>query len=547
MSSLPIVIAAVVAGLLLLLAAPALGAWSGASQVVGVGQAKNVVAGLDDDGTQQLGFLTPSVGLINLTRPAGSTGSAAWTSKNISGPINNGRFAFARNGAAMVTWEGLGGSIWAAYRPAGKAWGSPVSIETPPKLGEGPLATISDKGAAAVIWSRKSDVGLREPDQIRYSATGDGTWSPAATLAPIAAAQPKNTEHFLSCLAGSAMVAAMLPSGSPIVAWNDPYGSFKQTVTTPPGENELGICGVQVATPGSGPKAVAPATRPAIGWGVTPSGELPFWRPVSIDVDPVSGRTALVVRGSGDSITTSCGAQQVDYCFDSSTGFETRVSLGTGTSIPHPGTLTASLAGISLRNGFAAAASGSGTAALTGGVGTGFPTLTALSPNALLTVSSIAVGSKGEAELLVHDNSKLTAYSAAAGAQFGAGAEISSGSVTNISVAIGCNGDGLVGWGRTGNLFTATNLAANPQCSSGGGEENPGPGPGPTDPGTGGGGSGGGGSTGSGQTTAPPAGPPSPAPRKPTVLKCKKGFQKKTVGGKPKCVKKKTHKGKKKR
>jgi hypothetical protein len=339
----------------LLAAVPAGAAWSGTSKVIGVGEAKNVVASVDNDGAQQLGFLTPSVGLINLTRPAGSTGGAAWTSKNISGPINNGRFAFARNGAAMVTWEGLGGSIWAAYRPAGKAWGSPVSIETPAKLGEGPLATISDKGSAAVIWSRKSNASLREPDQIRYAATADGTWSAAATLAQIPGAQPVN-EPFLRCLAGSAMVAAMLPTGQPIVAWNDPYGSFKQKVT-PSGENELGICGVKAATPGG---VVDVTPRPAIGWNATPMGELPFWRPVSIEVDPVGSRTALVLRGSDDSITTSCGAQQVDYCFDSSTGFETRVSLGTGTSISHPGTLSKSLASVALRNGFVAVASGSG-------------------------------------------------------------------------------------------------------------------------------------------------------------------------------------------
>ena len=536
---------------MLLAAAPASAAWSGASQVVGVGQATNVVASLDDDGTQQLGFLTPSVGLINMSRPAGSTGSAAWTSKNVSGAINNGRFAFATNGAAVATWRGAGETVWAAYRAAGKAWGSPAQIDNPAKLGEGPLPVISAKGAAAVVWSRKSAIGKREPDEIVYSATADGSWSPAPSLlASIAVPTPVNNEHFLSCLPGSALVAAMLPTGQPIAAWNDVYGSFKQKVTTPPGENELGICGVRAATPGS-PVNVTP--RPAFGPNVTPSGELPFWRPVSIGVDPVSGRTALVLRGSADSITTSCGPQEVDYCYDSSTGFETRVSLGTGTTIPYPGSLTASLAAVSLRNGFVAAASGSGTAALTGGVGTGFPTLTALNPNALLTVSSLAVGSKGEAELMVHENSKLTAYSAAAGGQFGAGVEIGSASATNVSVAVGCNGDGLLGWGRTGNLYAATNLTANPQCAGGG--ENPGPGPGPTDPGGGtptdpgaGGGSGGsGGSAGSGQTTTPPTGPPAPAPLKPTALKCKKGFQKKTVGGKPKCVKKKTHKPKKKR
>ncbi len=524
-------------GFVLALLAPnavASAAWSGASQVTGYAEGKNVVAGIDDDGTQELGFLAPSVGLFNLTRPAGTT---AWTAKNVSGAINNGRFAFARDGAAVATWRGAGETVWAAYRSAGKAWGSPAQIDSPAKLGEGPLPVISAKGAAAVVWSRKSAIGKREPDEVMYSATSDGSWAPPSLLASIAVAQPVNSEHFLSCLPGSALVAAMLPSGQPIAAWNDVYGSFKQKVTTPPGENELGICGVRAATPG-GPVDVT--LRPAIGWNATPSGELPFWRPVSIEVDSASGRTALVLRGSADSITSSCGAQQVDYCFDSSSGFETRVSLGSGTSIPHPGILTASLAGVSLRNGFVAAASGSSTSALAGGVGTGFPTLAALSPDALLTISSLAVGSKGEAELLVHNGTKLIAYSAAAGAQFGPAVDIQSGSQGGVSVAIGCNGDALALWNRGNNgVFVATSPSGAAQCAGGsGGEgESPGGGGSPTDPG----------SAGSGQTTTPAAGPPAQAPRNSTALKCKKGFQKKTVGGKPKCVKKKTHKGKKRR
>ena len=87
------------------------------------------------------------MGLFNLTRPAGSSGSAAWTSKNISGPINNGRFAFARNGAAVVAWQGSGETVWGAYKAAGKVWGSPAQLDNPTKLGIGPIPVISAKGA----------------------------------------------------------------------------------------------------------------------------------------------------------------------------------------------------------------------------------------------------------------------------------------------------------------------------------------------------------------------------------------------------------------
>lgn len=535
-------ISIVLAIVLVALALPvssALGAWSGANQVVGFGQAKNVVASIDDDGTQQLGFLSPSVGLFNLTRPAGSSGSAAWTSKNISGPINNGRFAFARNGAAVVAWQGSGETVWGAYKAAGKVWGSPAQLDNPTKLGLGPIPVISAKGAAAVVWSSKSEVGLREPDQVMYSATSSGTWNVSPSqLAKIEAAKPANPEHFLSCLPGSDLVAAMLPSGKPIAAWNDPYGSFKQDVTNSSTDNELGICGVRAATPDSVPTAVSP--RPEIGWNAPPSANLPYWRALSLAVDPDSGRTALVLFGKAGSLTTSCGAQTVDYCFDSSGGFEARALLGGGTAIALPGTLTANLAQLALRNGFVAAAT-STSAPLSGGVATGFPTLSPLSPNAGLLNSSIAVGAKGEAELVIHNGTKLIAYSAAAGGPFKTAVDITtSGSEGKPSVAIGCNGDALVAWNQgANNLWAAVNLTGAAQCGGGGGEEpGPGPGPSPTPTPTPGG----------RQVAVPIVAPPAPVAVAKKPLKCKKGFQKKTVRGKPKCVKKKaTHKGKKSR
>jgi len=550
-------LAAVLASLVF--ASSALAAWSGASQVVGFSQGSNVVTSLDDDGTQQLGFLATGSapqgqGLYSLTRAPGSTGSATWAAKNVSGPINNGRFAFARNGAGVVAWIGAGNSIWASYRPAGKAWGSPVAIETPPKLGKGPLPVISVKGDAAVVWSRKSDVDLREPDQIRYSATANGTWSAAATLASIELAQPVDEEDFLSCLPGSDLVAAMLPDGSPIVAWNDPYGSFKQEVTNlanPPasGSTELGLCGVKVATTSS-TVAVAPSPRPAIGWGATPAGALPYWYPVGIEVDPVSGRTALTVRGNDDAVTDDnavCdfpGIQESDYCFETA-AFQTRVSLGSGSALTHPGTLTANLVRVGLRNGFLAAAT-STPAELKAGVGTTFPALSPLSPSAVLTVSAIAVGSKGEAELLIHNGSKLMAYSAPAGGQFGTAADIQTGSQGGVSVAIGCNGDALAAWNRgSSGVFAATATSGAAQCEGSGPNPDPDPGPGtgpsadPPDSGP---------SAGS-QSNAPAGGsatPPVPTPssgKKP--LKCKKGFKKKTVRGTAKCVKAKPKKDKK--
>ena len=96
---------------------------------------------------------------------------------------------------------------------------------------------------------------------------------------------------------------------------------------------------------------------------------------------------------------------------------------------------------------------------------TGFPTLAPLSPNASLLNSSIAVGSKGEAELVIHNGTKLIAYSAAAGGQFGAGVDIKTGSEGKPSVAIGCNGDALVAWNQgASNLWAAVNPTGAAQC-----------------------------------------------------------------------------------
>jgi hypothetical protein len=41
---------------------------------------------------------------------------------------------------------------------------------------------------------------------------------------------------------------------------------------------------------------------------ITLAVALPYWRPLSLAVDPDSGRTALVLFGKADSLTTSCGA-----------------------------------------------------------------------------------------------------------------------------------------------------------------------------------------------------------------------------------------------
>ncbi len=143
------------------------------------------------------------------------------------------------------------------------------------------------------------------------------SWPAAALLAPIAVAQPVNT---------------------------DVYGSYKQTVTAPPGENELGACGVKAAMPESSPTVVTP--RPTIGWNATPSGELPFWRPVGIAVDPDSGRTALAVRGKASAVTTGGGGTT-----PTETPPPAAASDGASTALPAP-TPTAKKPVLKCKRGF---------------------------------------------------------------------------------------------------------------------------------------------------------------------------------------------------
>ena len=538
----------------LLSASSALGAWSAATQVKGFSGASNVVVGIDPDGTQQLGLLATigpaGQGIYNLTRAPGATD---WTAKLISGPtINRGRVALARNGAGVATWQGADQSVWAAYRPAGQAWGAPTELNNPPKLGLGPIPVISAKGQAAVVWSRKTALDKREPDQIVYSSTTTASWPTTPTLlAAVELPQPVDGSNFNTCLPGSGLVASILPDGTPIAAWNDAYGSFKEEVTdlVPPiqsGHNELGLCGVKVATPGN---TVEVTPRPAVGWNAAGSGSLPFWYPISIDVDPDTGRTALVVRGNDDAVTESnaaCdfpGIQESDYCFDNA-AFQTRVSLGGGTGVTHPGTLTAANVRVDLRDGVVAVAT-RGPTALAAGVGLSFPSLATLTTDAPLNSSAIAVGPKGEAQFIVHTAGNLKTFAAPTGGVFAASNDIAT-SEAGVDLAIGCNGDALAAWNRGSNgVFAAVNLTGTPQCegSGPGGEEPNPPGGNPTTPGGSTPGPSGGGSAGSSGGGSAPVSPPPTAPK---PLKCKKGFTKKKVGGKQKCVKK-AAKGKKKR
>lgn len=101
---------------------PAKAAWSGASQVTGYLSQANVNGSLLDDGTAQLGFTATTAPAL-----AGGPGmyvlsqgpeAAAWTPTFLGSGQPDASFAFARDGSAVVAFEGAqeGGkdTVWAS-------------------------------------------------------------------------------------------------------------------------------------------------------------------------------------------------------------------------------------------------------------------------------------------------------------------------------------------------------------------------------------------------------------------------------------------------
>ncbi len=490
---------------------PAKAAWSATEQVKSYLSQANVNASLLDDGTAQLGFTATTApapaggpGMYVLSR---APGAVSWTPTFLGTGPPNASFAFGRDGSAVVAFEGAqeGGkdTVWGIYRKAGGSWGAVTKLAVVQRIDAGPVAVIDDKGDAAAIWIDRSTSGLIAPDRVMQSSTSTGTWPASPTqLAPIAAPDPQIPDGgggfiFANCGPG-VLGAAVLPDGTPIAAWDSPYGSFKSHSTNPtPSDQEYAVCGVQMAK-ASGP-VLNVTPRPAIGWNETPADAIPDWTLKRMNVDPVTGEVALMAVGLDDALKTTCAAS-ADYCRRTDT--QLRVSLGGSGGVPHPGTLLGTnINGIAtLRNGFVAVASQSGSSPLAAGIGASIPSLTPLTPDKPLFVSSeIALGPAGQAQLLTATSipTGLWGYSAGAGQQFGNGVEITSEQIKTVSASIDCRGNALAGMatGSTAGfkVFVATNpsgASSGIGCTDPGGEEpepeNPGPkDPGSSDPGSG--------------------------------------------------------------
>ncbi len=485
---------------------PAKAAWSGAEQVKSYLSQRNVNASLLDDGTAQLGFTATTApggaGMYVLGRAPEAT---TWTPTFLGSGPPDASFAFGRDGSAAVVFEGAqeGGkdTVWGIYRKAGGSWGAVTKLAVVQRIDAGPVAAIDDKGDAAAIWIDRSTSGLIAPDRVMQSSTSTGTWPASPTqLAPIAQPDPQIPDGgggFIFANCGPVVLgAAVLPNGTPIAAWDSPYGSFKSHGTEPtPSDQEWAVCGVQMATTGGPVVNVTP--RPAIGWNETPSSAIPDWRLTRMNVDPVTGEVALMAVGLDDALKTTCAAG-VDYCRRTDT--QLRISLGGSGGVPHPGTLLGSnINGIAaLRNGFVAVASQSGSSPLAAGVGASIPGLAPLTPDKPLSVSSaIALGPSGEAQLLTATSltTGLWGYSAGTGQQFGSGVEITTRQIQTVSASVDCRGNAFAGMATGSTAGYQVYVATNPSgassgvgCTDPGGEEpepeEPGPkDPGPSDPG----------------------------------------------------------------
>jgi hypothetical protein len=476
---------------LLLLPATAAAAWSGEQQVIGFLSEQRPAIGVDEAGTVAVGLAVNPASYVE--RPAGL---AAWNSAGvkitqITGAPPSTVFALSSSGAAVATWA-IGPSQdlrpWAAYKPPGGKWGAATQLDTVRSF-ELPIPLIDEAGHAAIVWARKTAGAshlLNMPNQIVYSVPTASGWPVAPTkIADVTTPLPHDEnpeEGFDYNRCGESLHAAILPGGTPVVSWNDDYGSWKQTGGVNDG-HERALCSVRAAVAGGSPVDVTP--RPNVGFYAAPAANLPSWSQSSLVASGTNTKTATVLRGREDSLLFS-GCSEGDAC--ESNQRETRVALGTSSSLALGGS---SLLGIneitavSLRNERALVVSDGSATVLRAGVGTGFPTLTALPEDFQLFSAGLALNDAGAAHIGGIPNNTsvfgLRAFDAPAAAAFGAAQIVdnSSGASRTPSLALDCKGLPVMAWSLSGSnqIFTSNFDTAPSVCGSGPEPEPEGPKP----------------------------------------------------------------------
>lgn len=423
-----------------------------------------------------------------------------------------GRPAVALNssGAAVIAWAAgpLGAEeVKASYRPAGQSFSAPVTISAAGENANAPDVAIDAGGKAVLVWS-----------------VGDGPADPRFAEASV----------------------------------HGPSGDFSDGEVINRGDDSGYMLPMQprVAMDGSGNAiAVFPSQRPGGEGMLIPVqraymavGDTEFGAPVDLP----AGHAPDIAFG-GDRATAVWQRDGVIYAAEQTTvgntvfGSEKQVSAGADGA--------ASTAAV--------AVDGAATATVLYQAGTGDTAVFAATrpsggsfdqPDQVSSAGdsgdatvAVAPGGAAVAAWTRFNGSKETVEASwhSAGAGFGSPTTLSVGGsgpiAANLAAAgIDAAGNSTVLWQRAeffGVVFATTYSTGVTPPDDGGGDGGDGGGGG--NGGGGDGGGGGGGDTGGAQTpTAAPvtAAPASKPAQKP--LKCRKGFKKKKVGGKPKCVKK---------
>lgn len=181
-----------------------------------------------------------TAGAFTADRPAGGS----WTTPQLVLPGISGAPAFAMNsqGAAVLEWltgdcgiRDTGNcTIMTLSRPAGGAWGQPVSVETTSKRFGGDSLAIGEGGDAMVTWET-------------YKATCQPRRCTASNFILFAARQPSGTTkwHKSSALAGpdpvSHVGAASLDQNNVAAVFIDSQTTGITAVTAPSGSESFGV------------------------------------------------------------------------------------------------------------------------------------------------------------------------------------------------------------------------------------------------------------------------------------------------------------------
>lgn len=153
-----------------------------------------------------------------VTLPAKSTTFSAPFATGVTGTPS---VEFDKSGNLFAAWTEFAGTISFAVRPAGGAFGSPVTLSTPMLTAYGPDLAVDKKGNVRVVWIESDGVRNRVKTALR---TPDGVFGATETLS-------------------SAGVNASIPSvsfdrkGNATVAWVEDNGAgsnYRVMVTNQP-------------------------------------------------------------------------------------------------------------------------------------------------------------------------------------------------------------------------------------------------------------------------------------------------------------------------